>query len=201
MRVYSWNSPEITEVDLNMSIRAVKDNRACRKVCVYVCVLESERLGVESERQRVRLRVKLTADWLVLGQRAQTNLITEGRLSKDLQTVKLLQLSFSDWLLWEFNKLRDFYKFWKAADTSKRKTRGRRSYLFITLAERRYTFENLLWTTMTALIPQPQDYPAKFCHERVKGAGALPQWEAVGVSGRHGASVLSDYSQRTGEAR
>lgn len=35
-----------------MSIRAVKDNRASREVCVYVCVLESGALGVESERQK-----------------------------------------------------------------------------------------------------------------------------------------------------
>lgn len=40
MRVYGGNSPEITEVDLNMSIRAVKDKRLSRSVCVCVRVLK-----------------------------------------------------------------------------------------------------------------------------------------------------------------
>ena len=84
MRVYCRNSPEITEVDLNMSIRAVKDKRPSRSVhvrgwagcgCAWVVLL------VSSERQKERLGVKLTADRPVQGQRAQTNLISDGCLS------------------------------------------------------------------------------------------------------------------------
>lgn len=44
-------------------------------------------LCVASDRQRERLRVKLTADRPVQGQRAQTNLISDGCLSDDPQTV------------------------------------------------------------------------------------------------------------------
>lgn len=69
-----------------MNIRAVKDKRPSRSVCVFVWggwrgwgawVV----LHVASERQRERLRVKPTADRPVQGQRAQTNLISDGCLS------------------------------------------------------------------------------------------------------------------------
>lgn len=67
-----------------MSISAVKDKRKC----VCVCFGRSQACPVRwSERQRQRLRVKLTAASLVQGQRAQTNLISDGCLSDSHQTV------------------------------------------------------------------------------------------------------------------
>lgn len=48
-------------------------------------------LHVESERQRERLWVKLTADRPVQGQRAQTNLISDGCLSIDFRTITLME--------------------------------------------------------------------------------------------------------------
>lgn len=48
-------------------------------------------LHVESERQRERLWVKLTADRPVQGQRAQTNLVSDGCLSIDFRTITLME--------------------------------------------------------------------------------------------------------------
>lgn len=49
---------------------------------------------VVSERQSQSLRVKLTADSPVQGQRAQTNLISDGCLSDDPLTVTLMELCY-----------------------------------------------------------------------------------------------------------
>lgn len=54
---------------------------------------------------------------------------------------------------------------------------------------------------LTPNIPLKSQDQQPNTHDRVKGIEALPQWVVVGVVGRHGASVPSDYSQRTGEAR
>ncbi len=76
-------------------------------MCVCVCVLGVGRLCLDcsvcwAERQREGLRVKLTADRPVQGQRAQTNLISDGCLSDSPQTVtpmELRYLSLSCWTL------------------------------------------------------------------------------------------------------
>lgn len=134
MRVYGRNSPEITEVDLNMSIRAVKDKRPSRSVCMCVCgVVECAWvvLCVASERQRERLRVKLTADRPVQRQRAQANLISDGCLSDDPRTVTLMELrylSLSCWTLTfrqaqcQFSRISDPTERNKHANTLKKQT-------------------------------------------------------------------------------
>ena len=92
-----------------MSIRAVKDKRPSRSVCVCwgvgVCVSVCVCLDspvCRSGRQRKRLKVKPTADRPVQGQRAQTNLISDGCLSDCPRTVtpmKLRYLHGSRWTL------------------------------------------------------------------------------------------------------
>lgn len=61
-------------------------------MCVWVGGCAWVVLHVAFGRQKERLRVKLTADRPVQGQRAQTNLISDGCLSDDPQTVTLREL-------------------------------------------------------------------------------------------------------------
>lgn len=71
--------------------------------------------------------------------------------------------------------------------------------LLETIIEKGFCYERK--KVLVPNIPQKSQDQQPNTHDRVKGMGVLPQWVVVGFSGRHGASVPSDYSQGTGRAR
>lgn len=178
MRVYGWNCLEISHVDLNMSMRAVKEKESKRRACMRVCCIWKTK--------GQRLRVKLTAARPVEGQRAQTN---------------LMEVYLPYWAALSSSPLLDSHFLSFCCCCCSLQSFSQHRHRKWILARLWWRWELLVDVCRYNCLSSQHTAKVYECQSNTHNiGGALPHWATVGVVGRHGANVPSDYGQGTGEA-